>query len=85
MELVSGAFQHGNLALLVLGLVICGLVALYLGWHLFFMLVLPIRRVFLGRVSEVAYGFRRELGVTLADGGEKLKEGKEKQPEEKEG
>ena len=46
---VTSMLQHGYVILILCGVVICLVVALYLGWHLFFMVFFPTRKALLGR------------------------------------
>jgi hypothetical protein len=82
---VTSMLQHGYVILILCGVVICLVVALYLGWHLFFMVFFPTRKALLGRKPvEEPCVFAPELGLTLADGGEKVGEAIKREGEEKE-
>lgn len=59
------------------GILIIGVTFAYLAWHFLFMIVLPVKRFAQAKIESESLVYNPQLGFTLADGGERIEEGKE--------
>lgn len=76
---IFGVFKDLYFVLVLSGLIIGGIMALYILWHVIFMVFFPLGRVLFRKetVKEPIF-YSPGLGFTLADGGEKLEKKEEK-------
>lgn len=69
--------------ILIAGLLIIGVSFAYLIWHLVFLGIFPAKKAIESKLAEKSLLYTPELGFTLADGGEELKDKKEDKDEKK--
>lgn len=72
-----GSIWESHPVIVVAGLLIIGVTAAYLSWHLFFMGLFPLKKFVQAKVEGESLAYNPKLGFTLADGGEKIEESRE--------